>query len=203
MAAAATPASSRSGSWSTPRSRTRRRCGRRGRAVGSGLLEAALESFVKAGDREGSSRSPRRRTRPATLRVRAALKALAGPRAADWSPWRRRPRGRDALVRLSGLREGRPPGRPRAHPRAMFEAASARTAPGVTGRLREYHGRRKDGRQVQVTVRYFALLRERAGVDAEVVAWEGRRRTSAPARAPRRRAPALAELLRSGALLVP
>ena len=56
---------------------------------------------------------------------------------------------------------------------------------------------------MQVTVRYFALLRERAGVDAEVVAWEGpspdvgRLREHLAARAP-----ALAELLRSGALLV-
>ena len=29
------------------------------------------------------------------------------------------------------------------------------------------------GATMKITVRYFALLRERAGVDAEVVAWEG------------------------------
>jgi molybdopterin synthase sulfur carrier subunit len=56
---------------------------------------------------------------------------------------------------------------------------------------------------VKVTVRYFALLRERAGVDAEVVAWDGaapdvgRLREHLAARAP-----ALAGALRSGALLV-
>ncbi|HEY5999670.1 MAG TPA: molybdopterin converting factor subunit 1 [bacterium] len=56
---------------------------------------------------------------------------------------------------------------------------------------------------MRLTVRYFALLRERAGVDAEVVAWDGpapdvgRLREHLAARAP-----ALGEALRSGALLV-
>jgi molybdopterin converting factor subunit 1 len=56
---------------------------------------------------------------------------------------------------------------------------------------------------MNVTVRYFAVLRERAGVDAEVVAWDGaapdvgRLREHLAARGP-----ALGELLRSGSLLV-
>ena len=56
---------------------------------------------------------------------------------------------------------------------------------------------------MKVTVRYFATLRERAGVDAEVVAWDGpapdvgRLREHLAARAP-----ALGELLRSRSLLV-
>ncbi len=56
---------------------------------------------------------------------------------------------------------------------------------------------------MKITVRYFALLRERAGRDAEVVDWPeapptvGRLRESLAGRAP-----AIAELLRSGHLLV-
>jgi molybdopterin synthase sulfur carrier subunit len=56
---------------------------------------------------------------------------------------------------------------------------------------------------MKFTVRYFAVLRERAGVAAEVVAWEG----PAPDVARLRehlaaRGPALGGLLRSGSLLV-
>jgi molybdopterin converting factor subunit 1 len=56
---------------------------------------------------------------------------------------------------------------------------------------------------VKLTVRYFAVLRERAGVESEVLAWDGpapdveRLRAHLAARAP-----ALGELLRGGSLLV-
>lgn len=56
---------------------------------------------------------------------------------------------------------------------------------------------------MKITVRYFALLRERAGTDAEVVEWQdaaphvGRLRELLAARTP-----AIAPLLRSGSLLV-
>ena len=56
---------------------------------------------------------------------------------------------------------------------------------------------------MKLTVRYFALLRERLGRESEVVPGTARRRRRPAARAPRGRAPAArGGLLRSGSLLV-